>query len=71
VVRQVFVDPEPAEDAVRDVMIAVDQNGGLEYARSMAQEFGDRARANLEELPADSCREALDAAVDFVTQRQS
>lgn len=71
VVRQLFVDPEPAEDAVRDVMIAVDQNGGLEYARSMAQEFGDRARANLEELPADSCREALDAAVDFVTQRQS
>ena len=70
-VRDLFENPDPPDDAVRGVMEAVSRTGGLEYARKRGEVYGDRARGCLEGLPEGDCLEALNAAVDFVTQRQS
>ena len=71
VVRDLFADPDPPDASVRTVVDAVGRNGGLEYARTRGEEFGDRARGCLNGLPEGDCLDALHAAVDFVTQRQS
>ena len=71
IVRQLFRDPAPTDDAVRSVIETVARNGGLEYARARGEEYGDRARERLDGLPVGDCLDALHAAVDFVTQRQS
>ena len=71
VVRDLFNRPDPPDDAVRTVVEAVGRTGGLEYARTRGEEYGDRARSCLDGLPVGDCLDALHAAVDFVTQRQS
>lgn len=71
VVRDLFNKPDPPDDAVRTVVEAVGRTGGLEYARNRGEEYGDRARSCLDGLPVGDCLDALHAAVDFVTQRQS
>jgi octaprenyl-diphosphate synthase len=70
-VRELFGDPTPGADAVRAIVEAVGRTGGLEYARSRSEEFGDRARECLNGLPVGEPLDALHAAVDFVTQRRS
>ncbi len=70
-VRELFAESDPPDTAVRAVVEAVGRNGGLEYARTRGEEFGDRARECLRGLPEGECLDALQAAVDFVTQRQS
>ncbi|MGE0354096.1 MAG: polyprenyl synthetase family protein [Gemmatimonadales bacterium] len=62
--------PEPADDQIAAVVQAVARAGGLEYARTRAQEIGARAEAALEDLPGGAATEALRASVAYVLDRR-
>lgn len=55
---------------VRRVVEFVKSNGGLEYAARRAREFADRAKANLEQLPASTSKDSLRCFADFVVERE-
>jgi octaprenyl-diphosphate synthase len=62
--------PDPSEDLIAEVIAAVEQAGGLDYARERAQQLGARADAALDVLPASPAREALRASVAYVLDRR-
>ncbi|CAN5672227.1 polyprenyl synthetase family protein [soil metagenome] len=70
-VEAFFADPQPTDDGIEAVTRLVRQNGGLEYARNRADEFGTRAAEALLELPECEATEALQAAVGYVTERKN
>lgn len=70
-VRELFDDPEPADDRVDAVVEAVERRGGLERARRRAAEFVERARRRLEELPPGPAVDTLARAAEFVERRRS
>lgn len=71
VVEAFFADPVPSDDGIAAVSRLVTEHGGLEYARSRADEFGTRAAEALLGLPAGEATEALQAAVAYVTERRN
>ena len=69
IVRRLFDDPEPTNDAVDAVVELVERRGGLDEARAEARAEADRARDWLKELPEGEARAALNLAVDYVVER--
>jgi octaprenyl-diphosphate synthase len=69
-VERFFADPEPTEEGIRRVIELSEQYGGLEAARSRADEFGVRATDSLRRLPRGPERESLEAAVTYVVDRR-
>lgn len=69
-VEAFFADPEPSDDGIRRVVDLVTRHGGLEYARSRAREFGERAAHALEGLPAGEPVDALRDAITYVIERR-
>jgi octaprenyl-diphosphate synthase len=57
-VERFFADPVPSDDGIEHVTRLVRDNGGLEYARNRADEFGRRPPRRLLELP-DGRRQPL------------
>ena len=70
-VEAFFADPEPSDDGIRRIVELVARNGGLEYARSRAREFGERAAHALETLPAGESVESLRDAITYVIDRRN
>ena len=70
-VERFFADPVPADDGIEMVTRLVRENGGLEYARNRADEFGRRAAEALLEVPEGAGAEALQAAVGYVVERRN
>jgi octaprenyl-diphosphate synthase len=69
VVETFFADPEPADHGIEAVSRLVREHGGLEYARSRADEFGAQAADALLALPDGTASRSLRAAVSYVTGR--
>jgi len=66
-----FEDPEPSDDGIARVIELVVAHGGIEYARTKANHFGELAHAALLGLPDSSATEALRDAVFYVIDRRN
>jgi octaprenyl-diphosphate synthase len=62
--------PEPSDSQIDDVIRAVGQAGGLEYARERALRLAQQAEGELDLLPASPAREALRASIAYVVDRR-
>lgn len=69
-VNALFADPEPHDDVILSVVEATRANGGIEYARSQARDFGEQALSALEGLPASPSVTALAEAVTYAIERR-
>ena len=65
-----FADPEPQDEGIAMVVGLVRENGGLEYARRCAEEYGARAAEALSGLPPGDATDALRDAIAYVTGRR-
>jgi octaprenyl-diphosphate synthase len=70
-VEVLFASPEPADDAIADVVALVAEHGGLEYARRKGEEFAQEAEEALAGLPETPVRAALCDAIGYVMDRRS
>ncbi len=70
-VEGLLANPEPSDPEISRVVLAVEQCGGIEYARRRAQEFCARAEADLEDLEPSLAREQLRASLAFVLERRN
>jgi octaprenyl-diphosphate synthase len=61
---------EPDDAQIAEVILAVEQAGGLDYARERAHRLAQQAESELECLPASSAREALRASITYVIDRR-
>ena len=62
--------PEPTDSQIAEVIMAVSQAGGLEYARDRALRLAQLAEAELDLLPASAAREALRGSIIYVVDRR-
>jgi octaprenyl-diphosphate synthase len=69
-VEALFKTSQPAPAQIAQVVRLVEEHDGLEYARSRAATFADRANEELNALPETPAREALRSAVGYVTERR-
>jgi len=70
-VDALFADPEPADEAIAEVIGIVHESGGLEYARAQGERFAAEAEEALTTLPASEVRDALGDALAYVLDRRS
>jgi octaprenyl-diphosphate synthase len=70
-VRRFFANPEPLDADIEMLIDLVRARGGLDYARSRAERFGERAGNALLELPGGPATDALQDAVAYVIERRS
>jgi octaprenyl-diphosphate synthase len=63
--------PEPDDAQIADIIQAVGQAGGLEYARERALRLAQQAEAELDSLQPSAAREALRASITYVIDRRS
>jgi octaprenyl-diphosphate synthase len=70
-VEAFFRDPEPADEAIHEVIELVTRHGGLDYARERALQAAQRAHDALEGLPEGPALDALrDSIVHAVERRK-
>jgi octaprenyl-diphosphate synthase len=69
-VEAFFADPVPSDDGIEAVARLVREHGGLDYARTRADRFGEKALEALLGLPDEPATEALRAAVAYVIERR-
>ena len=69
-VEAFFRDPEPGDDAIRELVELVGRHGGLEHAREQALLAAQRAHRALEGLPEGAVLEALHDSVDYAVERR-
>jgi len=69
-VRRVFVSPEPSEADVSMALDRVRTLGVLDTVRHLAEDYTERARATLADLPYSAYREALDGIVTEIEERR-
>lgn len=68
-IRRFFTLVEPGDEEIERVVSIVEERGGLEYARSRATLYADRAEEDLADLPAGATRETLREAVSYAVDR--
>lgn len=69
-VTALMANPEPTDTEIADVIAAVTGRGGLEYARTRAQELVAQADGALQQLPSSEARETLRASLGYVLDRR-
>jgi octaprenyl-diphosphate synthase len=69
-VEAFFRDPEPADDAIHELVEVIAGHGGLDYAREKALESAQRAHDALEGLPEGPVLEALHDSVVYAVERR-
>jgi octaprenyl-diphosphate synthase len=62
--------PEPSDSQIAEVIMAVSQSGGLEYARERALRLAQQAEGELDFLHPSAGREALRASIAYVIDRR-
>jgi octaprenyl-diphosphate synthase len=62
--------PEPSDSQIAEVIMAVSQSGGLEYARERALRLAQQAEGELDFLQPSAGREALRASIAYVLDRR-
>jgi octaprenyl-diphosphate synthase len=61
---------EPGDAQIADVIVAVGQAGGLEYAKERALRLAQQADTELDLLPPSAARDALRARITYVIDRR-
>jgi octaprenyl-diphosphate synthase len=69
-VERLLYAQDPADDEIARVIDAVARAGGLDYARTRAQQLGEQADAELDHLPPSPARDALRASIAYVLDRR-
>jgi octaprenyl-diphosphate synthase len=62
---------EPGDAQIAEVIIAVSEAGGLDYARERALRLAQQADTELDLLPPSRARDALRASISYVVDRRS
>jgi octaprenyl-diphosphate synthase len=62
--------PEPSDSQIAEVILAVGQAGGLEYARERALRLAQQADGQLDLLLPSAARDALQASITYVIDRR-
>ena len=70
-VAALLENPEPSDGEIAGVVEAVEERGGLDYARTRARAFCAQAEVALDELSPSPARERLRASLTFVLERRS
>jgi octaprenyl-diphosphate synthase len=70
-VSRLLHSPEPSDSQIADVIQAVANAGGLEYARERALRLAQQAEGELDLLQVSAAREALRASITYVIDRRS
>jgi octaprenyl-diphosphate synthase len=70
-VEHFFADPVPSEEGIDFITNLAREHGGLEYARSRADDYGRLAAQALLELPDSESTGSLQAAVSYVVERRN
>jgi octaprenyl-diphosphate synthase len=61
---------EPGDDQIGEVILAVAEAGGLDYARERALQLAQQADTELDLLPPSPARDALRASISYVIDRR-
>jgi octaprenyl-diphosphate synthase len=69
-VSRLLRSPEPTDAQIAEVILAVSQAGGLEYARERAVRLAQQAEAELDRLSPSMARDALRASITYVIDRR-
>jgi octaprenyl-diphosphate synthase len=69
-VARLLQTPEPSDSQIAEVIMAVSQAGGLDYARERALRLAQVAEGELELLTPSAAREALRASITYVIDRR-
>jgi octaprenyl-diphosphate synthase len=69
-VTRLLQSPEPSDEQIAEVITAVSQSGGLEYARERAWQLAQVAEGELDLLPPSAARDALRASITYVIDRR-
>jgi octaprenyl-diphosphate synthase len=70
-VTRLLHSPEPSDAQIADVIAAVSEAGGLEYARERALRLAQQADTELDVLQPSAARDALRASITYVIDRRS
>ena len=70
-VARLLHSPEPSDAQITDVIAAVSEAGGLEYARERALRMAQQADTELDILQPSAARDALRASITYVIDRRS
>jgi octaprenyl-diphosphate synthase len=69
-VEEFFANPEPSDGEIAGIVRLVRDHGGLDYAKSQALAFAQRAREALDGLPAGRPLQALQESIAYVVDRR-
>ena len=69
-VSRLLLTPEPSDDQIAEVIVAVAEAGGLEYARERALRLAQQADTELDLLAPSAARDALRASITYVIDRK-
>jgi octaprenyl-diphosphate synthase len=69
-VNALFAAAEPDDELILPVLDAIEDAGGIEFARAKAREFADRAVCEIEDLPESAAATALSDAVTYTIERR-
>jgi octaprenyl-diphosphate synthase len=69
-VEEFFANPSPEDDEIARIVALVRDHGGLDYAKSQALAFAQRARESLDGLPAGPALQALQESIAYVVERR-
>jgi octaprenyl-diphosphate synthase len=70
-VSRLLLSPEPTDSQIAEVILAVGEAGGLDYARERALRLAQQADAELDVLPPSAARDALRDSITYVIDRRS
>lgn len=69
-VSRLLLTSEPSDDQIAEVIVAVAEAGGLEYARERALRLAQQADTELDLLAPSAARDALRASITYVIDRK-
>jgi octaprenyl-diphosphate synthase len=70
-ISRLLLSPEPSDDQIAEVILAVSEAGGLDYARERALRLAQHADTELDVLQPSAARDALRASITYVIDRRS
>ena len=70
-VERFFAEPVATDSGVEQMVTLVAEHGGLDYARSRARDFGERAAEALDGLPESDPVAMLRESIDYVIDRRN
>jgi octaprenyl-diphosphate synthase len=70
-VSRLLHSPEPGDELIAEVILAVSNAGGLDYARERALQLAQQADTELDLLQPSAARDALRASITYVIDRRS